>query len=467
MADILKVTQSIPGYDNTVKNPASPTLQQQQGIQNVVNPDRVTKTDSKNEYSQDSFLLASNSNFNQFIQNMTANPSAMEAFTRLFQSGEAVSVSSGIGENFAQEISQFLEMVSMDTEGALASFLKDQFSSQNGFTGSFFQTMFQVLDHTSSVELKSMILEFARKANDMMSEEHIFQNMDTLLGKIQNSMFPADSEKLNQMAGQLQQGAVDQNLSQLKQQVIPFLHQYITKTNDFGKIRNLITLLTLNVSRYENGKQDGVVQSFQKVLNFREFGGKLGTISADQLVAILQREAKSNPTWAEKFTGMMEESMKGTYGAENKMVFQNLMNSLLMNESVYMPLMHMMIPVNYQNHMMFSELWIDPDSQENQGNGKNGGQGRQLKGLIKFDIQGVGYFDLVFRYQEDAMSISLYYPETLKSEEKEIQKKLASILADNGLKAEDIQLGSREVPLTLTEVFPKIYEGRNSVNVRV
>ena len=41
------------------------------------------------------------------------------------------------------------------------------------------------------------------------------------------------------------------------------------------------------------------------------------------------------------------------------------------------------------------------------------------------------------------------------------------ILTDNGLRPAGIQVTKMERPLTLSAVFPKIYEGENSVNVKI
>lgn len=465
MANVLKVTQSIPGYDSPVRSNTSTPVQQQNNIPNAVNPGRVARTDDKNEYSQNSFLLAANSNFEKFVQNLKNQPDAMESLAKLFMTEEGTQVTSGIGENFAQEISQFMELFSMETEGDLMNFLKSQFSTQNGFTGVFSQAVYQMLSNSSSVDLKTALLEFAKKASDFQSSDHVLNNIENLIGRLQRYMLKEDGTNLAQLAEKLS-GNQAENVKTLKQDIIPFLGRYVMKTNDIGKFRDMVTYLTLLTSRYENGGQDGVWQSFQKALGFGVFREKLGSLTQEQLLDILKREQPQENAWSEKFISMMEKSLKGEYGFENRQVFQNLMTSLLNNESVYMPLMHMMIPVNYQGKMMFSELWVDPDSEEKRRQGAPE-DGRMVKGLVKFDIDGVGYFDLVFRCLESDLSIDLHYPESLEGQVSSIQKEVTGIVERNGWKAGDIKLVKSREPLALTDVFPQIYERKNSVNVRV
>ena len=38
------------------------------------------------------------------------------------------------------------------------------------------------------------------------------------------------------------------------------------------------------------------------------------------------------------------------------------MNGMLLNESVYLPLLHILFPFQYQGKNVMSEIWADPDA---------------------------------------------------------------------------------------------------------
>ncbi len=137
-----------------------------------------------------------------------------------------------------------------------------------------------------------------------------------------------------------------------------------------------------------------------------------------------------------------------------------------MNESVYMPVMHLTLPVNVDGKLMFSELWIDPDDS---GGTAGGGEERVVKGLIKFDIKDVGFFDLFFLYgvESEKISIQLNYPKELEVSESEIRTSLGSILAENGLQQQELVLGTEEGTIPISAAFPNIFERKNSINVRI
>jgi len=157
--------------------------------------------------------------------------------------------------------------------------------------------------------------------------------------------------------------------------------------------------------------------------------------------------------------------MGGEAGAQSKAVFQNIVTSILINESVYMPLLHFTLPANVSGGMFFSELWIDPNA-EKEG-GEEGGGGKAVKLLVKFDIRDVGFFESIILLQNKSVDMELYYPEKYKEREIEMKDALTEIMARNELSFRSLFLARVEKPKTITEVFPKIYERRNAINVAV
>jgi hypothetical protein len=144
-------------------------------------------------------------------------------------------------------------------------------------------------------------------------------------------------------------------------------------------------------------------------------------------------------------------------------MFKGILSSMLLNESVYMPLLHMSLPMNIDGNMMFSELWIDPDDEE----GKSGEEERKTKLLIKFDIKDVGFFDLIVLHNKGKVDMQLFCPEKVLVADKGIKAGLTEILERNGLAINSISIDKGRTPVSISQVFPKIYERKNSVNVKI
>ncbi len=471
MPNILRVTTPPSGMDNNVKN--NPLTTNEKQIQNPVDPAKVVRPDGRGDAgdSQQTKLgLNAQSNFGNFIQQIGEAPQLTEMFSTLFLQGMGNMVEAGIGPDFAEEISKFMEMVKM-SDPELVNFLKNQTNGAVRYTGTFYNMLRQVMNETQSVELKAGILDFLKQVNDMSSGPHLLENIRGNLDIISRYMLRSDRQALQQMINQLDlkalPGDTKQNAAFLKNEVLPKLGEYISKTRDFGVIRDLIGVLTFNTARYENGNMEKLIDNFAKLLNFQGFRAKFQAIQPEELPQILQHtnyeKATKENTWAEKFLSMVENGVKGQAGIENKQVFQNLMNAVLLNESVYMPVLHLMLPLQLNGQLMFSEMWIDPDDES----GAADGEGRRTKLLIKFDIKDLGFFDMILLYGKEKMDMYLSYPEILADKEKEIHGALESIMAQNGISFNSLILEKAAEPVSLSQVFPKIFERKNTINVTI
>ena len=159
---------------------------------------------------------------------------------------------------------------------------------------------------------------------------------------------------------------------------------------------------------------------------------------------------------------MLFRSVKGEAGIENKEQFVNIMRSVLVNESVYMPLLHFILPFQYEDNNVMSEMWIDPDAKRD-----NEEDGRKIKLFLKFDIQGVGKFELVMLLQNRLSRLQLFVPPQLAKQEKQIQNEVADILKKNGIRFSQLLVRERVRDRKVEEIFPEIREKEKTINVRI
>ena len=474
MANILNVSSAIPGYDNNIKN--NPYTTVDANISNQIDPSKVIRPDGKTDAGQEQTAnlgLNYESNYENFMQMVKESPQLTQIFTQLIFSGETNLVEAGIGENFAQEVTGFFENMKMSEEEVL-SFIKNQMSGSVRFKGAFFNLLRQAMNDTTSIDLKAGILDFAKKYSDMASGKHLLDTIATNIADIEKYMFKADRDILGNLYSKLnlnkKPGEIEQNIQLLKNEIIPFLSGYISKTHDMGKIRNLVSLLAFNTARYENGGLESVSKSFKRLLNFQAFSRYFKGVNEENLMQVLantdfEKTAGKND-WADSFLNVIRAGVRGEGGMENKQIFEHIMNAILLNESVYMPVLHLMIPVELNGSFMFSEMWIDPEAEDTEENGSET-QARKIKMLIKFDIKNVGLFDLILLYSEGKANIQLSYPEKLAPLEKVIEQGMNKIMADNNILPQTLNLKAGNSTQALSEIFPKLKERKNTINVRI
>ncbi|MCL2088583.1 MAG: hypothetical protein FWH14_03780 [Oscillospiraceae bacterium] len=178
-----------------------------------------------------------------------------------------------------------------------------------------------------------------------------------------------------------------------------------------------------------------------------------------------QNQTPINPI-ADKFTEIISKGVSGEAGAKNQPVFTNIMQSMLINESVYMPLIHITVPADIDGKLFFSEIWVDPFfEEEEEGSNNSGSSSKAIKILVKFDIKDVGYFEVIILSRERSLDLHLYYPESFSQLESQMRNGIREIASRNSLNISSLIAEKMQAPKYISDVFPKIYERKNAVNV--
>ena len=471
MADILRVTTPLTGQDPATKvrpNVQDPTT----NINNVINPNRVPKNESKglyNDQETNKFSPNLKSNFDSFLHKLASMPGMSAETAKLFFTRYGSIVSSGLGEGMALEMSKYLQMMKV-SDAELLNLLKGMQGSAIKFTGDFFDILRGLVGNKNlSPDAKSMILEFLRRYDAITANTHTLKNMISNLNNIADRMMRNSAEQLKEMIASLDtkagNGSVTENLARMRESIIPFLSAYISQTKDFGSVRDNISLFILNFTRYEMGSKEGFSDALNSLLGVPEVSSKVSNSMVAQLVDGIFSDMHSDQAkmLQSQLVTVLTKGLDGQAGYQNTQVFQNILQSALLNESVYMPLLHMMLPVDYNGRQMFSEIWVDPDSDERSE--KEGGSAVKL--LVKFDIKDLGFFEMIMLVQNSKVDMQLFYPEQLEPMKSQIKDGIFTIVERNDLKFRSYMAEKCAQPAPVSDVFHKLFEGRNMVNVTV
>ena len=474
MPDLLGPTNPVPGYESQTTR-ISPPIPGDPNVQNLVDPSRVTRADNRSERqdntdSEGSQATRYESNFMTFLQRLRASQSLPETFMQVIQY-QGTRVSSGIESGFAAEMSRFMEFMHMDEQEILA-FLKGQLDGGNRFTGALFDALRAAYEGTQSDLMKNEILQFLRKYSDFTSTEHLENRMLNTVGRMSEALPGKWSEQTAELLAQLQNGVAagdrQGNLNLLKNQLFTMISRYVSATHDHGLARGLLSMLSLDVARYENGAESGLLQSLRHLMAGGALPSGLAGMSDAELMQMLQatnyfKAAQSN-AFAEHLSELTDRALRGEGGVDTRDAFHSIMNSILINESVYMPMQHLMLPLSWNGNLMFSEMWVDPDADRNKDAG--GGAGKTLRILIKMDIESLGAFDVLIQSKKENISMNVSCPAEVSRHAAEVSSALGTILRRNGFSVDNLNVSEMKRPLTISEVFPKIFERMRGINVK-
>lgn len=470
MAEILRVTTPLTGQE--AANRVRSNSQEPTNINNVVNPNRVPRNDAKGLYDDhetNKFSPNLKSNFDSFLQKLASTPGMSAETAKLFFTRYGSIINSGMGEGIAAEMAKYLSLMKVG-DAELLNLLKGMQNSSVKFTGGFFDVLRDLMSSKNiSMDAKSMILEFLRRYDAITANSHTLENIMSNLNNIADRMMRSSAEQLRELVSTLDttagKGNVTENLANMRENIIPFLSAYISQTKDFGSVRDNINLFILNFTRYEMGSKEGFSDALNCMLGIPEVSSKItNNMVADLVDGIFANmHGDQSKMLQDQLVSILTKGLDGQAGHQNTQLFHNILHSALLNESVYMPLLHMMLPADYNGRQMFSEIWVDPDSDER--NEKE--TGNAIKLLVKFDIKDLGFFEMVMLVQNGKVDMQLFYPEHLEPMKNQIKEGIFTIVERNDLKFRSYLAEKCVKPKPISDVFHKLFEGRNMVNVTV
>ena len=441
MPELLGATNPVPGYDKTTVNRNITVSPDNTQIQNVPDPSKVVRADGRTE-QQDSNLqgdggIRYDSNFQTFLQRLRDTPSLADSLSRIFSGREGIVVSSGLSAGIAEEMGRLLEMLRMD-ESQLLDFLQGQFKTGTRFGGALFALLRSAYARAASEGVRTDILQFLKAYVDFDSTTHIEGNLLRDLQSMADAMPASWAEKLRDLTAQLQNGIAagnrQGNLQLLQREIFPYMSSYVERTHDMGTPRALLTMLALNVARYENGSEEKLLEGFHQLSGYGTLKGQLGGID-DQSLLLLLKNRGGGDSKAVEFSNHLASAaaraFRGEGSAEVQQAFQNLIAAMLVNESVYMPINHYLLPLEWDGRMLFSELWVDPNAEDEQNRGGDGGARNTMRFLFKMDVQGLGLFDVILVAQGTDVDVQIACPDKAAPFSKQIGDAVSQILARN------------------------------------
>ena len=100
--------------------------------------------------------------------------------------------------------------------------------------------------------------------------------------------------------------------------------------------------------------------------------------------------------------------------------------------------------------------------------GENGQQGeRKIQFLFKMDVESLGFVEMTLAAAKGRVDVDVYGPSGVTDHSSVIAEDLLEILKSHGLPGRNVRVLEEKRPLTLTEVFPDLFEGKRSINVKI
>ena len=161
----------------------------------------------------------------------------------------------------------------------------------------------------------------------------------------------------------------------------------------------LLRLLVLRITRYENGGEEGLLSAFRQLSGYGDVLEGLNRLDDASLLKLLREnpftQASQQDVFSERLASLAQYALRGECGSQVQEAFQEIIRAILINESVYMPLRHGLLPMEWDGKMSYGEFWVDPDAQDEEKRSEAGkNQEGKIQFLFKMDIQNLGFLEM-------------------------------------------------------------------------
>lgn len=308
--------------------------------------------------------------------------------------------------------------------------------------------------------------------NSMQAREEILNSIGNNLSYLGKALAPQTilSEKLLNLAEWFKDPGKDFDFSEVKKIVLQTLAEIEKSILYSPKLEKNISIAEYNLSRYADN-EDALRQSIDNMakyfLNEEEFA-KFEQMVYSQLAKLQNTNIASTQSQVlTTLSKLIETEVENAHllnlGADK---IEKIIYSMLSSPTNYTPLLHYVIPVEYQNQHSFAEVWIDPNAQE-EGKSKKGKKGDTMQVLVAFDIEQLGRFEAELKVYNNSMSAYIFVPKGLLETFKDMNDAIIQGIAKTKYSFENVEIRELDKPRSLMDVFHNLPLRRSGVNVKV
>jgi hypothetical protein len=474
MPDNIRITTPVPGSEGI--NRVSPS--KRPDAMQPIDPSRVARAGAEKQEQTENFefLLSRNSVFSKFIEQLGQTPGLAQSMEKIVLDvfGRAQNPRTAAG--MSPLMSRLADSMRMEPENIVEN-LQFQNSGQTKFSEPVFGLFRELSAQVPTETLHTRLAEFLKAYDGFFS---IGDTTATLIKELDGmkQQIPAPySNQLQALTEELTAEQpvehLEQNLTVLKDQIIPFLAKYTSVSNDFGRVRNNITLLVHNLARLNTSSREELADKFNSLLDYCRYdlnfpAAKTENIKEMFIEHLNQAPVRQENTFFDSLIQLLSDGAKQNTSHLSQSLFKDTVSSLLLDNSVYMPFKHLFLPINYNGQFMFTEIWIEKDDDAQQGRRSLADNGSRVTRMyLTFDVKSLGYFEASIELLQKSASIRLNCPPELSADTRKISAGISEIFARNGLSADRVDVIPDNTPAVSQRILKKVYERKNVIDVTI
>ncbi|MEA4894328.1 MAG: antitoxin [Oscillospiraceae bacterium] len=473
MPDFLKVTKPLVTQNQNIQpKPGVET----NGSFNIQSSTKVVQTHNQSELLKQNNGLKDGSDVPTLLLSLLKDPTVTVSYLKnIFMLEELYKLLPANNRTVTKDIEDVLEALLIKPE-QLTEEMRRQLRGSTAFSGELFDFLREISSQNKEKpDVQVAIARLLRSINSMGNQREILDSIANNLTYLQQQLSAgkALSAKLNNLIeGFLAQDAA-QNFSALKSDALALIKNIEGSILFSASLSKTVSILIYNLSRY-SANTDYAAESAYRLSQY------LTSPQRSELKALMQAyiDAKAGDDGPAKAGASNENESRvmssiirlisqqretGTNPAD-MLKLEKMLYSLLSSPCNFTPLLHFILPLQYNEMKAFAELWINPESDEkDMPDSASGG----IHLLMVIDVDGVGRFEAEFSVYDSTIDFSLYCPKGCEQGYEELMKSFPKLLHGTPYHSGKTEVLTFESTRSLMDVFKSLPYRRVGVDVKI
>ena len=367
-----------------------------------------------------------------------------------------------------QEIRQLFDALLIDPDHIVDELVDQEYASTL-FKGELFDLLRGILEKTPDLRMETA--ELLKAVNASISRQDVLDSVANSLEYLSEQLTGSRnlSGMFSQLAARVRESRGSLEFEELKPQVQQALKELEESVLYTPQAARVIPNILYNMSRYQDNDaflQEALMNLLIHV-NDREEKAHIRELVKEYIAGFREPERQMNrsrimDTLAKIIAKQDRETPMNSLNGEK---IEKIITSLLSSPCNYTPLLHFVIPVEYQGMKAFSELWIDPKDEGGSGQERDGED--HVHVLITFDIPGIGQMEAEFQVAGREMEFYLYCPESYAAVFGRLTPDFRKIMEEYGYHAAEVEVSGLDHVRSLMDVFKNLPYRRTGVDVKI
>ena len=473
MPDFLRVTKPLVTQNQNIQpKPGAET----NGTFNIQSSTKVVQAHNQSEILKQNNGLTDGNDVPTLLLNLLKDPTVTASYLKnIFMLEELYKLLPANNKTVSTDIEDILGSLLITPEN-LTEEMRRQLRGSTAFSGELFDFLREISSQNKEKpDVQVAIARVLRSVNNMGNQREILDSVANNLAflRTQLSSSKSLSTKLDGLIARFLSQDAPENFSFLKSDALALVKSIEDSILFSPALGKTLSIIIYNLSRYNANTDYGAESAYrlcqflpasqrtelkaliQSNIDLRtgENGLKKADISDENESRVMssiirlisqQREAGANSTDAAKL--------------------EKMLYSLLSSPCNFTPLLHFILPLQYNDMRAFAELWINPEFSEKDAP-DNSSQGMHL--LMVIDVEGVGRFEAEFSVCNSKIDFSLYCPKGCESGFEELMKTIPKLFYGTNYHLGKTEVLTFESTRSLMDVFKSLPYRRVGVDVKI